>query len=231
MTENGWLLDLYEDASDGLRLWFILDSGERICLRQSFPVSFFIYGPVKRLHECCLFLRRQPGVLHLSKESRQDVFQPEPLCVLRVDMNGPVSQKACFQAVQKVFPDLTWYNADLSVQARHCAQYDSFPLAYCTVAHEDGIIKDLQVLNSRWDLAVLHPLLRTVELIPDRDPAKAAPDAVDVHHDGKKFRIPLDDPAEVIGSLNRLMESCDPDIILTDWGDNWLIPKLLENTW
>ena len=228
MTENGWLLDLYEDASDGLRLWFILDSGERICLRQSFPVSFFIYGPVKRLHECCLFLRRQPGVLHLSKESRQDVFQPEPLCVLRVDMNGPVSQKACFQAVQKVFPDLTWYNADLSVQARHCAQYDSFPLAYCTVAHEDGIIKDLQVLNSRWDLAVLHPLLRTVELIPDRDPAKAAPDAVDVHHDGKKFRIPLDDPAEVIGSLNRLMESCDPDIILTEWGDNWLIPKLLE---
>ena len=122
MKENGWLLDLYEDACDGLRLWFILESGERICLRQAFPVSFYIYGPPKRLHECCLFLRRQPGVLNLSREYKQDVFRPEPLCVLRVDMNGPVTQKACFQAVQKGFPDLTWYGLPQPVLAPGLAE-------------------------------------------------------------------------------------------------------------
>ncbi len=230
MEDTGWLLDLYEDASDGLRLWFIMDSGERRCFRQDFPVRFYIYGPAKRLHDCCLFLRRQPGVLHLDKEVRQDVFKPEPLCVLGVEMNGPLTQRACFQAVQRAFPDLTWYNADLSVQARHCAQYDSFPLARCAFEYDesDGSIRSLRVLNSRWDLAVLHPLLRTLELIPDCDPAKGTPAAIEVHHDGKKFRVPLDAPAEVISTLNEVMERQDPDILLTDWGDNWLIPKLLE---
>ena len=60
MEGAGWLLDLYEDPADRLRLWFIMDSGERICLWQDFPVSFYIHGPVRRLHECCLFLRKQP---------------------------------------------------------------------------------------------------------------------------------------------------------------------------
>jgi len=230
MTGKGWLLDLYEDASDGICLWFIMDSGERLCLRQPFPVSFYIHGPVKRLHECCLYLRHQPGVIHLSRETGQDVFQPEPLCVLKVDMNGPSTQKACFLALQKAFPDLTLYSADLSVQARHCAAYETFPLAWCELDYEeqDGRLNDLKVLNSRWDLAVLHPVMRILELVPDRDPAKNEPGSVDVHCEGKKFRIPLDDPAAALNTLNEVMARHDPDILLTDWGDNWLIPKLME---
>ncbi len=231
MEGEGWLLDLYEDpVLEGIRLWFIMDSGERLCLRQPFPVSFYIYGPVSRLHECCLFLRRQPGVQHLSRETKRDVFQPKPLCVLRADMSGPVTQKACFQAVLKAFPDLTLYNADLSVQTRHCAEYESFPMARCSVSWDetDRLIRNLQVRNSRWDIAVLHPVLRILELVPDRDPAKGEPEAIDVKQDGKKFRIPLDDPKMVLDTLNGLMEKQDPDLLLTDWGDNWLIPRLLE---
>ena len=36
------------------------------------------------------------------------------------------------------------------------------------------------------------------------------------------------DPAEVLNDLNRMLQTYDPDIILTEWGDNWLIPTLLE---
>lgn len=226
---NGWLLDLYEDAVDGVRLWFIMDDGRRCCFHQAFPVSFYIYGPVKRLHNCCLFLMNQPGVMKLSRESKTDVFQPEPLCVLRVDMTGPVAQKTCFQAVQRAFPDLTWYNADLSVQTRHCAQFESFPMAYCELEYdEDGTLINLRVLNSRWDLTLLLPVLRILELVPDCDPAKAEPSAIDICLDGRKQRILLDDPAEALNKLNELVDRFDPDILLTEWGDNWLIPKLLE---
>ena len=226
---HGWLLDLYEDVPDGVCLWFIMDDGERICLRQELPVTFYAHGPAGRLHDCCLFLRRQPGVLRLSRETKKDVFQPEPLCVLRVDMSGPVVQKNCFRTLQQAFPDLTWYNADLSVQVRHASVYESFPMAYCELDYdENNILTKFRVLNSRWDLAVLLPVLRTLELVPDFDPSKQEPSAVDVHFDGKKQRVLLDDPAEALARLNELTDRQDPDIILTDWGDNWLIPKLLE---
>ncbi|MBQ6342806.1 MAG: hypothetical protein IJI41_06765 [Anaerolineaceae bacterium] len=225
---KGWLLDLYEDAADGVRMWFILDEGERICLHQDMPVSFYIYGPVNRLHECCLFLRHQPGVVKLSRETKKDVFQKDPLCVLRVDTSGPVVQKECFKKVQQVFPDLTWYNADLSVQARHCAQFDTFPMALCELEYEeDGTLISMHLLNSRWDLSVLLPVLRVEELIPNCDPAKSEPTAIDVHIERKKVRVLLDEPAEALNKINELTDAFDPDILLTDWGDNWLFPRLL----
>ena len=228
-TGKGWLLDLYEDAADGVRLWFILDDGCRICLRQNLPVSFYAYGPVSRLHECCLFLKKQSGVTGLFREMKKDVFQPELLCVLRIDMFGPVSQQACFRTLQKVFPDLTWYNADISVQARHAARHESFPMAFCELKYEDdGTLLEFRVLNSRWDLPLLLPSLQKMELIPDCDPSKQEPGALEIRIGRKKQRILLDDPAVAIERLNELMDHHDPDLILTDWGDNWLIPKLLE---
>ncbi len=225
-SENGWLLDLYEDNDDGVRLWFIMESGERLGLRQSFPTDFYAYGKPERLHQCCLFLRRRPGVLSLSKETKTDVFKPEPLCVLRVGMNGPKSLTECFRAAANEFPDLTWYNADLSVQVRHAAMYETFPMAYCAVEYADGTLTGLKVLNSRWDISVLLPVLRTMEITPDTDPAKQEPSAVDVHWMGKKRRVPLTPSRKALTVLNDLVERCDPDILLTSRGDDWLFPKL-----
>ena len=42
MHARGWLLDLYEDANDGVRLWFILENDQRICLKQQLPITFYI---------------------------------------------------------------------------------------------------------------------------------------------------------------------------------------------
>jgi DNA polymerase-2 len=53
---RGWLLDLYEDEADGLRLWFITEEGERLCVRQQMPVTFYAAGEAERLRpygRCC----------------------------------------------------------------------------------------------------------------------------------------------------------------------------------
>lgn len=231
MEGSGWLLDLYEnEAEDALRLWFIMDDGTRLCLHQPFSVDFYVFGPFSRLHECCLFLKKQPGMIRLLKETRRDVFQAEPVCVLKVAMHGPVSQKTCAQAVRKAFPDLTLYNADLSVQVRHTAMFESFPMARCELRWEENeqILTDLKVTNSRWDLPLLLPVTRVMELTPDKDPAKETPSFIEVLYKKKKRRVPLDDPRGTLETLNKLITTNDPDILLTDWGDNWIFPKLLE---
>ena len=132
----------------------------------------------------------------------------------------------CFRAAANEFPDLTWYNADLSVQVRHAAAFETFPMAYCAVEYADGTLTGLKVLNSRWDISVLLPVLRTMEITPDTDPAKQEPSAADVHWMGKKRRVPLTPSRKALTVLNDLVERCDPDILLTSRGDDWLFPKL-----
>jgi len=41
---HGWLLDLYDDEVDGLRLWFITEEDTRICLHQPLETVFYASG-------------------------------------------------------------------------------------------------------------------------------------------------------------------------------------------
>ena len=82
-TIRGWLLDLYEDAVDGVRLWVISDEGERICLHQPMPITFFAAGETDQLRALWKMLRRQRGVISLSRELRRDVYLPEPIQIGR----------------------------------------------------------------------------------------------------------------------------------------------------
>lgn len=100
-TSRGWLLDLYEDENDGVRLWFILEDGTRRMFRQPFQVAFYLAGATDRLHQCCLELRNAPGVLKLSRAVKQDVFKPDPICALEIWTDNPTRQAALFRRLKK----------------------------------------------------------------------------------------------------------------------------------
>lgn len=227
---KGWILDIYEDETDGVRIWFITEENQRICLKQYLPVRFFAAGPRERLHQYCLAIQGTPGLLHLSRENKRDVFKPEPVCVLEIEMDNPVRQRLCFQRLKKDFPDLIYYNADLAVHIHHAARYHTFPLAFCSVTYdsENQEILNLEVLNSRWDVAPLHPVLRILEMEPSCDPNKKNPESLRLSYNHHTQQIRMSDPANVLNHINQLIEKIDPDLIQTKWGDDWLFPELLE---
>ncbi len=66
---RGWLLDLYDDAADGLHLWFILEDGERVCLQQPMPVTFYAAGETEQLRDLWKMLRKYPRCISLQRES------------------------------------------------------------------------------------------------------------------------------------------------------------------
>jgi DNA polymerase-2 len=91
-------------------------------------------------------------VLSLSREIRRDVFLPEPIPVLQAVVDNSVRQARLFREVQKQFPLLTYYDADIAVTTRHAALHGSFPMAFCEIeAEENFVLHSLRVLNSRWD--------------------------------------------------------------------------------
>lgn len=226
---RGWLLDLYEDAVEGLRLWFITENSTRICLHQQLEVTFYANGEAEQLRALWKMLRCYPEVISLQREVKQDAFISEPIPVLKAVVNNPLRETRLFQEVQRCFPGLVYYDADIPVNIRYAARFGAFPMAFCEIEHDEGgEIQFLRVLNSRWDLAAVHPVFRVLTLEPNCDPGRGEPSAIRIRYGQRVRTVSLTSPKQLIGRVNQALERVDPDFLLSNWGDTWLIPKLLE---
>ncbi len=72
--------------------------------------------------------------------------------------------------------------------------------------------------------------LRTLSLTPDVDPNHARPTVLLVESEGRTYRLDLRTWRPLLVNLRTLIRRCDPDLVLTDWGDTWLLPLLLNKS-
>ncbi|NLC12617.1 MAG: hypothetical protein GX768_01020, partial [Chloroflexi bacterium] len=95
---RGWLLDLYLNQEEGLSLWFIsANDDSRVCFKQRFPVNFYVAGPNETLRTLWKMISGRPGVLSLSRQRKQDVFEEQPVDVMQIEMESPASQVKLFR--------------------------------------------------------------------------------------------------------------------------------------
>ena len=177
-----------------------------------------------------------------------------------------------FHRAAAAFPDLTYYDADLLLTARHAAVYGTFPLAKLRLTIEAGrrpvqpaiqaggpaMVRTLQVLDSPWDLDAPPPPLRVMRLSPDCDPRRGKPAWLEVDGRGgsggarpiahrigapepprnlhasprpaaapatRTCRLSLQPERALLIGLRALLVRYDPDLLLTAWGDTWLLPS------
>ena len=228
---TGWLLDLYPHPQDGAVLWLLDESGapQRLRLHQPFPVTFYAAGPPERLRQLWRYLESQPIPVHLERRERRDLFSPQPVTVLAVRVEGPAAQPGLFHQVARGFPELAYYDADLPFNLHHAARHGTFPLARCRLATTDaGRVQDLQVLDSPWELDPPVPPLRIMSLEPDEDPFHARPRSLLVRQGRHSYRLSLGAGRALLVNLAAILRRHDPDLLLTVWGDTWLLPHLLE---
>jgi DNA polymerase-2 len=241
---TGWLLDLYADPQDGLALWLMEESdaiavkdpaqassGPRYRLRQSFPITFYAAGPTPRLRALWKYLHSQEAFINLSRTERRDLFQPKPVTLLAIQVPNPAHQPRLFARISREFPDLTYYDADIPLPLRHAAVYGTFPLARLKVVIDDhDFIQAIYPLDSPWELDPETPPLRIMTLEPDRDPRRTPPQFLNIHFRRWRYRLPLPSSSArpFLLNLSAILTRHDPDLLLTAWGDTWLLPLLLE---
>lgn len=247
---TGWMLDLYADHSasqDGLVLWLLeepacppgadLPAAEpaRRRLTQSFPVTFYAAGPGPRLRQLWQHLQSQPLPVELTRTERRDLFQPQPVTVLAIEVKNPAHQPALFVRLCNQFPDLTYYDADISLSLRHAARFGTFPLAHLQVTTDSQhSIQAIQVLDSPWDLEPEPPPLRSMTIEPDCNPTHRPPRWLEIRIQRWRYRLPLASFYEpelarpLLVNLAAILNRHDPDLLLTAWGDTWLLPRLLD---
>ncbi len=227
---QGWLLDLYPDPTQGVIVWILDQSGtKRHRLHQPFPTIFYVHGSSAQLRALWRHLESLSVPLQLSRAERQDLFADHPLTVLKVTAPTPPAQERVFNHLKKSFPGLTYYDADIPIDIRFAAQNGVFPLARCRVLVDDqGQIQDLETLDSPWSIDNPPAPLLVMSLAPDANPSHREPTRLNVHLDHRDYSFPFSDERGLLVKLRALLLHYDPDLLLTVWGDNWLIDRLFQ---
>jgi DNA polymerase-2 len=230
MTEfSGWLLDLFENPGGGISLWFIGVNGKRQRFLQKFPATFFMRANDAQVVALKRFLAKQNVEIRLSYQERYDLFARKALRVLAVEVQNAYQQPALFRKALREFPDLQYYDADVALSLRHAAIYNTFPLAFCRLmANDQGWIQELKVMDTPWDIDTKSPPLRILRMGPDASPEDSTPQSLVIQYASQLHKLSLEPKRALLINLKSIFQRYDPDILLTRWGDTWLLPWLIE---
>ena len=228
---TGWLLDLFEDPREGLVLYFIDEQGPRWRLSRTFPVTFYALGEDAELRALWRHLSERQGGITLSRARRMDVFKRGPVTALGVTVQNPYEVRNVFQQTAARFPHLDYADADLQVSLRFAAETGAFPLARCRVgADADHHLQEIEVLEDAWTLKTIPIPFRVMTLAPDVAPHHADPRSLKVTIEGETYQFDLHTWRALLVNLRALIQRHDPDLLLTDYGDTWLLPRLLQQS-
>jgi DNA polymerase II len=149
--------------------------------------------------------------------------------VLAVEVTRPVDLLPLFRQVSREFPGLNFANADLALSLRYAAATGVSPLCRCQLQIDaSDTIQAVELLEGPWVLDPQPIPLRVLALAPDCNPAHSVPRWLRVRCQGRAFRLALEPVRPLLVNLRALLTSYDPDLLLTAWGDTWLLPHLLE---
>jgi DNA polymerase-2 len=226
----GWLLDAYP-AGDGMTVWILDASGHAHALADRLTPAFCARGPREDLHALCEMLRAGRAPVSLRRDERRDLFLDRDVEVLEVGVRIPALFPEIFRQASEFRPHLTYYDADIPLPQRYALSRGVFPLAYCAVDHEGGRIREIEAFDSPWEVDYRLPPLRVLTLRLDgelQDPERGHRGDLLVEVDGREIVFPRGRSRRLVLGLAHLIAQHDPDLILTAYGDNYILPRLLE---
>ncbi|HRJ58752.1 MAG TPA: DNA polymerase domain-containing protein [Anaerolineales bacterium] len=225
MTEAiGWLLDVFAEE-DGITLWVLAEDGERLHLRMDFDITLYVAGDFSLLRQAWKYLRKKN--VRLERTVRRDLFLGER-DVMAVATSDPAHVQNLFGDLQRQFPSLDYYDADIPITLRFIAQTNTHLLGRCRVMLEGEWVQTIEPLSSPWEIDPKPIPLRILTLAPECNPAVRKPKHLQVNYNQREYSLSLESPRPFLISLKADLQRIDPDLILTDYGDTWLFPLLSQ---
>ena len=218
----GWLLDVYAEE-DGITLWLLTDDDKRQHLRMEFDITFYAAGDFNLLRQAWIYLKEKD--VRLARTIRRDLFLGER-DVMAVTTSNPAGLQKLFVELQRQFPSLDYYDADIPITLRFIAQTNTHLLGRCHVRFDEEWIQSIEPLSTPWEIDPTPIPLRILTLTPDCNPAIRKPKQLHVKYGQREYSLSLDSPRPFLIGLKADLQRLDPDLILTDYGDTWLFPQL-----
>ncbi len=228
---RGWLFDAYP-APDGIVVWCIDASGEKERLLYHFTPSFFLRLDENGVRRAQDLAAGAPSRLSFRRTQQTELYSGDAVDVLEVLVHDPTRLKRVVSFYERFFPHFAFYNSDILPEQLFFYATGLFPLAYGEyVCNERQELVGWTLLDSREAVEYEIPplklmFLRTADaFVP---PKYRRWFQIEISYDGKTYAFEHETPAEMLASLNRHLDAFDPDIVLTEYGDSLLMPKLVD---
>ena len=228
---RAWLFDLYASA-DGITLWLVDGDGVKHRCYDRFIPSFFMHVNRNGATRAAMLAANFPFRIDLDPAVQREIYSDEEWNVLRVGVHDTTRFKEVVRAMERHFPHFVFFNSDITVQQLYLYATGLFPLALGDYSIDaDGRVTGWQLHDARDALEYSVPPLATMTIRNRPDfvsPKYRKTFQLEVGYDGQTYELEHQDPADVLQSLNRHLRRCDPDIIMTEYGDAVLLPMLTQ---
>jgi len=241
---RAWILDLYP-GPEGMVLWLKTEDGRALRAVDRFPMTFFLAGAAPDLRAAWKELAGWKKGLSLARERRFEIHLGREIDLLAVTAPNPVAYRAAVRDALKHLPPatggwppgagdgtgLSFYNADLDPAIIYGIQRGVFPLADCRFTLEGETVLAVETDQTRWDLDAAPPpfCVLTLRLTGElRDPARGYRAPLEIGSPAGNLSLAWDSPRELVQAVREALLAADPDVLLTAWGDSFLLPELLR---
>jgi DNA polymerase elongation subunit (family B) len=228
-TITGWLFDVYP-SPQGITLWLIDRQGGKHRCFVPFTPFFYLHVSDADARRVEALVQALPVRVTLEKESQREIYSGGEWDVLRVSVHDTLRVRNVVRRLERHLPHFVFFNSDIPPQQLYLYATGLFPLAFGDYEVDAGNRLAAWTLHDASDaMEYTLPDLTTMTL-------KNRPDIVspkyrkviqmEVGYDGVTYALEHNDPAEVLHALDTHIRRCDPDIILTEYGDAILLPFL-----
>jgi DNA polymerase II len=249
MLHTGWIFDVYPTPR-GLTIWIIDLSGRSLNFFYPFQPSFFLHGTERTLKNAVQWIERQHIPVQCEVVQKREFYTNDWISVVSVRTLNPLHYTPLVQALLRQssvpgegprkfpstdFREVEIYNCDIPLPQLFFYESELFPLAKVQLeavmdsAADEGApprILGFELLDSPRECDYPLPPLRVLQLKLENCSHNPA-------HGGRKNLVTLMDDREIvlegdrlITHLNKLVERADPHLVLTDWGDSYILPRL-----
>lgn len=228
---TGWLFDLYP-SPEGVTLWLIDRDGVKHRCTAPFLPSFYLQVDEEGARRAAELVRPLPFLVTLERAEQKEIYSNTVRSVVRVTVHDATKLTAAVRRLERHFPHFVFFHSDIPVPQLFLYSTGLFPLARGEYLLDDGgRLVRWHLDDSRNAVEYTMPPLVTMTLRQKPDfvsPKYRRTCQLEIGYDNAAYALEQEEPADVLHALNRHLRRCDPDIILTEYGDAVLLPMLVR---
>jgi DNA polymerase elongation subunit (family B) len=233
---KGWILDAYPVREGEVAVWIISETGERIRLTDTFQSKIYVSAKQDELEP--LINRLYNNKIIASWRFAYKYAHPtdtDKSRVLELTLEDCRKTRALTRRILKMGDYLRYeiHNCDLRGDRGYFFSHDIFPLALVEIKNEKAGL-EYTLLDSVTSTDYTVPEMRVMNLeveISKRGKIASFKDPIDrIHLTQKERKLCIDSSLEKTKLLQlvKAVKEFDPDILITQGGDSYLFPYLIQ---